>query len=310
MASIATSVAGHAAPPISRFLRIENLRSDIVSYVSIFFKLILDFYLQAYPSSGSNQGPLTRWGTTRGVTGVSNTAFQPRPPPHTSTASRHTFSMHHQPPPSSSIAPKITPYDRRVVSMVPPPPPPPLHAGVFPNANSIGQESAFTNLLYDVSCNVLPSQTAPQIDLASELSGLSVTPRSVPRTNPHGAGTMPRLPSSRATAKRELPPPPKVPAKMRNGGVSGRNGTSALNAVISSSPDTEITTNSPSASASYSGDSEPEESEPFAKEVLTSANDASIYSVGCGNTALSNDLLKLYFFCDKFLVPVIFSVSI
>ncbi|KAM3172841.1 hypothetical protein ACTXT7_013710 [Hymenolepis weldensis] len=256
-----------------------------------------------FPSSTSNQGPQARWSTTRG--GVSHTAFQPQPPPlTTSTGTRHIFSTqqrHHQQQqtPPSSLKINTTPYDRRVVSMVPPPPPPPLlHATVLmpPITTTASQESAFTNLLYDMSCNVVPSQL-PQsaaANLTSEFSGLSLTPRSVPRTNPHAAavaGTMPRLSSSSTvTPKPEFsqpPPPPKVPAKMlRNG-----NGTTVLNAsavISSSSPDTEITTNSPSAnSESYSGDTESEEKEPFSKETIAlggviqptvTNNDASLYA--------------------------------
>ncbi|VDL19606.1 unnamed protein product [Hymenolepis diminuta] len=254
-----------------------------------------------FPSSTSNQGPQARWSTTRD--GVSHTAFQPQPPPLiTSTGTRHTSMQqrHHQQQqtPPSSLKINTTPYDRRVVSMVPPPPPPPpLHATVLmpPITTTASQESAFTNLLYDMSCNVVPSQL-PQsagANLISEFSGLSLTPRSVPRTNPHAvavAGTMPRLSSSSVLSPKpefsQPPPPPKVPAKMlRNG-----NGTTVLNAsaVISSSPDTEITTNSPSAnSESYSGDTESEEREPFSKETTAlgaviqptmTNNDASLYA--------------------------------
>ncbi|VDN97045.1 unnamed protein product [Rodentolepis nana] len=262
---------------------------------------------QPFPSSTSNQGPQARWSTTRG--GVSHTTFQPQPPPHTaSTGSRHTFSMQHlhhhqQQIPPSSLNTNTTPYDRRIVSMVPPPPPPPpLHATVpmLPITTTASQESAFTNLLYDMSCNVVPSQRPPTAaaNLTSEFSGLSLTPRSVPRTNPHTAavaGTMPRLSSSSVvTTKSDFsqpPPPPKVPVKMLRNGNGNENGLTTLNAsavLSSSSPDTEITTNSPSAnSESYSGDTEPEEREPSSKETtalgavmppIVANNDASLYA--------------------------------
>lgn len=186
-----------------------------------------------------------------------------------------------------------TPYDRRMVPMVPPPPPPPpLHgrAPVDTNATVVTpQESAFANLLYDMSCNVVTPQQPSTTAVNTEMAALALTPRAVPRTNLHAvvtAGTMPRLSSAKAHPPSLQPPPPMVvgettvgaPTKMKNG-----TGVAAVAGVISSSPDTEITTNSASASASasYSGDSEQEEKEPQmpCKEASMQANDVSTYSV-------------------------------
>ncbi|VDK32945.1 unnamed protein product [Taenia asiatica] len=238
---------------------------------------------EAFASSVATQTPQTRWNTTRGVP---TTTFQPYPP----STTRRTFSTQQMPP---SIT---TPYDRRMVPMVPPPPPPPpLHgrAPVDTNATiATPQESAFANLLYDMSCNVVtpqhPQQNPSTTAVTTEMAALALTPRAVPRTNLHAvaiAGTMPRLSSAKAHLSSLQPPLPiavveatvGAPTKMRNG-----TGAVAVAELISSSPDTEITTNSASASASasYSGDSEPEEKEPqvACKEASMQANDVSTYS--------------------------------
>nr|CDS15206.1 rho GTPase activating protein 39 [Echinococcus granulosus] len=239
---------------------------------------------KAFASSVATQTPQTRWNTARGIP---TTVFQPHPP----LTTRRTVS-------NRQMSPSITtPYDRRIVSMVPaPPPPPPLHGRTSVDSNAAviaTQESAFANLLYDMSCNVVTPQHQQQQNLSTtavnaEMAALALTPRAIPRTNPHAvvtAGTMPRLSSAKPHLPSLQPPLPiavvgatvGAPTKLKNG-----TGAVSVTGVVSSSPDTEITTNSASASASasYSSDSEPEEKEPQAmcKEAPMSANDVSTYS--------------------------------
>ncbi|VDM21534.1 unnamed protein product [Hydatigera taeniaeformis] len=231
---------------------------------------------ETFSSSVSTQTPQARWNTTRGVP---TTTFQPYPP----STTRRTFSI-------QQVSPSInTPYDRRMVPMVPPPPPPPpLHGRMSVDTNATivtPQESAFANLLYDMSCNVVTPQHSQQnpstMAVNNEMAALALTPRAMPRTNPHAvvtAGTMPRLSSGKPHLSSLQSPLPVGVVEATVGTPSTmRNGTDAavVAGVLSSSPDTEITTNSASASASasYSGDSEPEEKEPHLP-----ANEVSIYS--------------------------------
>uniref|UniRef100_A0A5K3F2S6 Rho GTPase-activating protein 39 n=2 Tax=Mesocestoides corti TaxID=53468 RepID=A0A5K3F2S6_MESCO len=201
------------------------------------------------PSDGpavNSATPQPRWHATRGVT---TAMFQAHLPPVT----RHHFPA--QPaPPTTAAVPLMRPptvmttaaYDRRVVSMVPTPPPPPMH----------GHESAFTNLLYDMSCNVVPQQ------LPTGMAALALTPRPAPRTNVHAvAGTMPRLSGPFA----KPPPSQQQQQPVKNGNAA--NGAS--------SPDTEITTNSSASMSSYSGDSDAGSNE---ADAASSARDAPTYS--------------------------------